>query len=126
MVVSRVIKLPGEIIKNRSLPEDISGPVGIADVVVKNVPRGFWFLWKIAILLSISLGVMNLLPIPALDGGRFLFQIVELILKPFHKKPDPKIEMAVHLAGFMFLMLLMIAITIRDVMRLEWFANIIG
>ena len=121
LVVDRVLKLPGEIIKEKSLPDDIGGPVKIASIVDDALSQGFWFLFKISILLSISLAVMNLLPIPALDGGRFLFQIIELFLKFFKKKPKPELEMAVHFAGFMILMVFMIAVTIRDVAQINWF-----
>ncbi len=61
---------------------------------------------------------MNLLPIPALDGGRFFFQLVELILKPFKIKLDANIENYVHMAGFIALMALIVVITWNDIVNL--------
>lgn len=67
------------------------------------------------ILLSANLGVMNLLPIPALDGGRLLFLIIEWIRR---KPMNPKYEGYVNMAGFMLLMLLMVVILGHDIIKL--------
>ncbi|MBR4940470.1 MAG: site-2 protease family protein, partial [Clostridia bacterium] len=68
--------------------------------------------------IAINLGVMNLLPLPALDGGRVLFLAVELLLKPFGKKLDSKYENYVHLAGLALFMGLMVFVTYNDIVRL--------
>lgn len=117
-VVEKAGEIPVEIIEKHRLPEGLSGPVGIAEVTHRVVPMGFLALLKLAALLSISLGVMNLLPIPALDGGRFFFQVIELLLKPFKIKPSEKLENWAHLGGFILLMGFLIAVTWNDIARI--------
>lgn len=70
---------------------------------------------NIAVLLSANLGVMNLLPIPALDGGRLVFLILEVIRG---RRINPEHEGMVHFAGLMVLMLLMVVVLFNDVMKL--------
>ena len=114
-ILEKVGEIPIEIIENHRLPEGLSGPVGIAEVTHKIVPMGILELMKLTALLSISLGVFNLLPIPALDGGRFIFQLLELIT---FRRPNPKWENYVHYAGFMILMGLLVVVTWNDIMRI--------
>jgi len=114
-VVEKVVDIPMEIIETGHLPEGLTGPVGIAEVTHKVVPLGIMALIKLLALLSISIAVINLLPIPALDGGRFLFQLVELVT--FHAPPK-KWENAIHTTGYVLLMLLLVAITWNDVVRI--------
>ena len=123
-ILDKVAEIPREIITKKQLPEGLSGPVGIAEATHKIIPFGFWALLKLTALLSLSLAIMNLLPIPALDGGRFFFQLVELILKPFNIKLNANIENYVHMAGFILLMGLIVAITWNDIVNLV--ANIAG
>ena len=66
-------------------------------------------------LITINLGVFNLLPIPALDGGRLFFLLIEMILR---KKIPPKYEGYIHTAGFLLLILLMVFVTFNDIVRL--------
>lgn len=117
-VVEKVAEIPIEIIEKHKLPDGLSGPVGIAEVTHKVVPMGFLALLKLTALLSISLGVMNLLPIPALDGGRFFFQIIEFVLIPFKIKPSEKLENWAHVGGFILLMGFLIAVTWNDIARI--------
>ena len=114
-ILEKVGEIPIEIIENHRLPKGLSGPVGIAEVTHKIVPMGILELMKLTALLSISLGVFNLLPIPALDGGRFIFQLLELIT---FRRPNPKWENYVHYAGFMILMGLLVVVTWNDIMRI--------
>ncbi|HBK34649.1 MAG: hypothetical protein UU08_C0002G0038 [Candidatus Uhrbacteria bacterium GW2011_GWE2_40_58] len=95
---------------------DISGPVGIAVMTGEVVSLGLVYLIHFAALLSINLGVINLLPFPALDGGRIVFLIIEKIRR---KAVSQKIEALVHNLGFLFLMLLIILVTYRDVISLS-------
>ncbi len=117
-IIEKVSEIPGEIIEKHQLPDGLSGPVGIAEATHKILPGGFWALLKLAALLSLSLGVINLLPIPALDGGRFLFQIVELLLMPFGIKLNQKIENYIHYGGYILLMGLIVVVTWNDIARL--------
>lgn len=94
---------------------DLSGPVGIFDMVKTYINAGFVPLLAFAGLLSVNIGVMNLLPIPALDGGRLTFLLYELITK---KKPSKKVENTINNIFFILLMLLFVYITFNDVFRM--------
>ena len=93
----------------------LAGPVGIYDVTDQVVQTGFTNFLMWTAMLSINLGVINLVPLPALDGGRLLFVGIEAVRgKPI----DPQKEGIVHFIGFAFLMLLMIVVTWNDIQRL--------
>lgn len=117
-VLQKAAEIPVELIEKQRVPEGLAGPVGIAEITHKVVPLGFLALVKLTALLSISLGVMNLLPIPALDGGRFVFQLLELVLKPFKIKPNQEMENYAHFGGFAFLIVLLVLITWNDIVRI--------
>ena len=103
--------------------DDVSGPVGIVSTISStyqesiavSVFAAFVNMLYIAILLSANLGVMNLLPIPALDGGRLLFLIIEVIRG---KRVDPEREGMVHLIGMACLFALMIVIMFKDIAQI--------
>lgn len=98
------------------IPIDVlSGPVGIYDATDQVVKTGFinFLMWTA--ILSVNLGIINLVPLPALDGGRLLFVGIESLRgKPI----EPEKEGVFHLVGFAFLMLLMIIVTWNDIQRL--------
>lgn len=98
-----------------AVPDGVAGPVGIAKLTHHFTQQGIIALMQFAALLSISLGVINIMPFPALDGGRLLFIVFELILR---KRPSPKWESVIHAVGFGLLMLLIIIITWNDVVNL--------
>lgn len=111
------------LIQGKAGKDDIAGPVGMAQVVneVKEAtaPYGpvvvFMNMMNLAMLLSVSLGVMNLLPLPALDGGRLVFLLIEVIRgKPI----PPEKEGIVHFAGFVVLMVVMVLVMFNDVQRI--------
>lgn len=94
------------------VPADLVGPVGIVHLVGQAAQFGLASVLSFAAFISLNLGVINLLPIPALDGSRLVFLAVEGI----RRRPlDPEKENLVHLIGFMLLILFMLAITYRDV-----------
>lgn len=96
--------------------EDTSGPVGIVSLVSEQTRTGGLRNYiQLLILISINLGLMNLLPIPGLDGSRLLFGIIELVRG---KPVSPKKENLIYLIGMVFLFGLMIFFTFRDVIRL--------
>ena len=104
--------------------QDLSGPVGIVDTIGQAVEEGeksggfkdaALNVLMLMILLNANLGLMNLLPIPALDGGRLLFILIELITG---KRVPAKFEGLVHLIGFILLMILMVFVLFNDVMKL--------
>ncbi len=93
----------------------ITGPVGMVGIVGNAYDFGFIYLLSFAALISINLAIINLLPFPALDGGRLLFLLIEKI-KGSHIKPQ--IANAVNMVGFAILIVLMLLVTYHDVVRL--------
>ncbi|TSC90302.1 MAG: hypothetical protein G01um10142_442 [Parcubacteria group bacterium Gr01-1014_2] len=96
------------------LSADVSGPIGIAVITGQAASLGFNYLLQFVALLSINLAVLNIIPFPALDGGRLLFIGIEKL----KGSPVPKkVEGFVNAAGFVFLIALMIWITVKDVAK---------
>ncbi len=95
--------------------EDASGPVGIVNEVGKAAKSGFTDLLYIVALITINLGLFNLLPIPALDGGRILFVLISMIIR---RKVPENIEAGFHATGMFLLLLLMLIVTFNDVGRI--------
>ena len=94
---------------------NLSGFVGIFSIIEKYIGNGILPLMAFAAMLSVNIGIMNLLPIPALDGGRIVFVLVEAITK---KKPPKKVESIINTAFFILLMILFVYITIHDIIKL--------
>ncbi|MDP3962632.1 MAG: site-2 protease family protein [bacterium] len=93
----------------------VTGPIGIAGLVGDAASLGFTYLLLFTALISINLGVLNLVPFPALDGGRILFVLIEaVILRPI----KPVVANSINAIGFILLILLMIVVTYRDVAKL--------
>lgn len=93
----------------------VSGPVGIAGAVGDAYDQGLTQLLTITALISINLALINLLPIPALDGGRLLFVAIESVIR----RPIPTVFVrGVNLAGFAFLILLMLVVTASDIFKI--------
>ena len=117
------IKSLGMLVTGKASKDDVSGPIGIAQVIGEiseaAAPYGAWVvilnMMNIALLLSVNLGVLNLLPLPALDGGRLVFLLVEAIRG---KPVPPEKEGMVHFAGFILLMILMVFVMFNDIIRL--------
>ncbi|MEO6536155.1 MAG: M50 family metallopeptidase [Candidatus Paceibacterota bacterium] len=93
----------------------VSGPVGIAGAVGSAYTQGFAQLLSIAAIISINLAIINLLPVPALDGGRLLFVIIETITR---RPIPPTFAAAVNGVGFLLLILLMVVVTGHDILKL--------
>lgn len=93
----------------------LSGPVGIFNVVSIYSKYGFKNIISLLCLICINVGFINLLPLPAFDGGHVLFIIIEKIKG---SKVDPKVENTIHSIGFILLMILMVAITYSDIVKL--------
>lgn len=101
-----------QLMLGQGLAFDVSGPVGIAVVIGQSARLGFSYLLNVTAMISLSLAAINILPIPALDGGRALFIILE---KLTGRKVPIKYEQLAHTVGFALLMLLIIVVTWRDV-----------
>lgn len=93
----------------------VSGPVGIAKVVGEAAGLGIRPLLTFTAFISVNLGIMNLLPIPALDGGRIIFISYEMILR---RKPNQMFEQRLHYIGFVLLLTLMAVVVVSDVLKL--------
>lgn len=116
MYYSRLILMSlRDLISGKYGLNNLQGPVGIVTVISESAQEsGFdiGYLLDIAMLISVNVGIFNLLPLPALDGGRLVFLIIEAI----RRKPiKAETEGMVHFAGFALLMLLMIIVTFNDV-----------
>jgi len=95
--------------------EGVSGPIGIAQITSQAVALGPISVLQLIGLLSLNLGIINILPIPALDGGRFLFIIIEAITR---RKVYPAFEKWAHTIGFALLLALIVLITYNDILKL--------
>lgn len=112
--ISFYILLKG-LIAGNGLAFSVAGPVGIAVVVGQSAALGLSYLLNVTAMISLSLAAINVLPIPALDGGRAFFVIIEKIIR----RPVPmKYEQLAHTIGFLLLMVLIIVVTFKDVARL--------
>ena len=104
---------------------DLSGPVGIVDMMAEtgeqaeSVSAGLYDLFYLGAFIAVNLAVMNMLPIPALDGGRIFFLLVTAIIEAIsRKKLDPKYEGYVHAAGMILLLALMAYVLFHDIFRI--------
>lgn len=96
--------------------EELGGVVGIVTLVAEETQKSGLFMYLgMMVMISINLGLCNMIPFPALDGGRFLFLIIEAIRR---KPNNRKIEAIVNVVGFVFLIILMVLITRQDILRL--------
>lgn len=95
--------------------DQLSGPVGVGEVVGQAIKYGFVNVLNLMALLSINIGIFNLLPLPALDGGRIFFIFVEMI---FRKPINKKYEGYVHLVGIILLLTLMVTVTFNDLIKI--------
>lgn len=111
----QMLRFLGRLVTGKMGMGGLSGPVGIISEVGKAAQSGFASVAGLAALISLNLGLINLLPIPALDGSRILFQLIELIRG---KKIDPNKEGYVHMIGMICLLALMIVITYFDILKL--------
>lgn len=104
-----------DLIRGKYGLNDLSGPVGIVSAIGTVRTYGLESLMNLIVMITINLGIFNLLPLPALDGGRLVFLIIEGI----RKKPiPPEKEGMVHLIGIACFMLLMVVITVSDILKL--------
>jgi regulator of sigma E protease len=93
----------------------VAGPIGIAGAVGSASAQGFGTLLSIMALISINLALINLIPVPALDGGRLFFVIIESIIR---RPIKPSVSQAVNAVGFAFLILLMLVVSAHDIFKM--------
>lgn len=101
--------------RSGQVPEGITGIVGIAQLTHASVQEGFMTYLRLVALLSLSLAILNILPFPALDGGRLLFVLIEVIRQ---KPANRRFELTANAVGFAVLIFLILLITYHDILRL--------
>ncbi len=109
----------GTIFKGTAELSQVSGPIGIAGLVGDASRLGITYLLMFTAMISVNLGVINLMPFPALDGGRLLFVLIEGIIR---KKIKPIVANTLNTVGFALLLILMLVVTYGDIVRL-WFTK---
>lgn len=107
-------KLFSSLASRAQVPEGVTGIVGIAQLTYTSVQEGFSVYLRLVALLSLSLAVLNILPFPALDGGRLLFVLSELFIKPGNRR----VEVITNTLGFGVLLFVILLVTLYDVFRL--------
>lgn len=109
-----IAKLFSSLAQRGTVPEGITGIVGIAQLTYTSVQEGFVVYLRLVALLSLSLAVLNILPFPALDGGRLVFVLSELFIRPGNRR----VEVITNTIGFGVLLLVIVLVTLYDVFRL--------
>jgi regulator of sigma E protease len=115
MILSGIGGILFNLVSRGQAPTDVAGPVGVAQLVGQAVGISYEAVLWVAALLSLNLAVVNVLPIPALDGGRLFFILIEMV---FRKKVSAKYETMAHAVGLAVLLALILLITVFDVTRL--------
>ena len=115
-LVKLVWRSIGDIISGDFGIKQLSGPIGVTETISTAVQKtDYKGLLLILAVITVNLGVFNLLPLPALDGGRIFFMLIEL----FRGKPiNKKVEGIIHSVGMMLLMVLMVIVAYNDIFRL--------
>jgi len=114
LIANGLVMIVVQIFTKASIPSDVAGPVGIAQLTGVVVSNGPFAVLSFLALLSLNLALINVLPIPALDGGRLLFIVIEGV---FRKKVDQRIEGYAHAIGMAILLGLIALITLHDLYR---------
>lgn len=105
----------GTLVRGEASSSDVSGPVGTIAYISEAVRYGFETVLRLIVLINVSLAIFNILPLPALDGGRLVFLIIEAIAG---KPVNQKVEGSIHFAGLMLLFGLIIFLTYNDIANL--------
>ena len=113
--IKMVIDSISDMLTGRYGIDAVSGPVGVSSAVGDAARAGFYSVLYLFTVITMNLGVMNLLPLPALDGGHLIFHFYELIMRKPVKK---ELEQTANVIGFMLLMALALFITVKDVLNL--------
>ncbi len=114
-ILVQIVIVISSLIRGGNVSGDIAGPVGIAVLANQVTQLGLVYILEFGALISLNLAIINILPFPALDGGRIVFVMIEKMRGG--KRLAARFEQYVHLAGFALLILLMIIITFRDIGR---------
>ncbi len=114
IIVNGVMKMLGGLFMGQ-VPKDVSGPIGMYEATSSiNKNQGFLAVIHFFGIVSVNLAIVNILPFPALDGGRIIFVLYEMVTR---KKANPKLETTINNLGMMLLLLLMLLTTVGDIKR---------
>src|SRR3989344_2558698 len=114
-IIIEVAKIPAQLLTTQKTNVEFTGPVGIAKIVGEARKYGFKAILELTALLSLNLAVFNILPFPALDGGRLLFVAYEWLTK---KRPNEHFERNMNLIGIILLLSLSVLVTINDIRKI--------
>lgn len=114
-IVKLMFQSLGMLISGEAGADELTGPVGMVKMVSQTNELGFWYYGFLTALICVNLAIINLLPLPALDGGRILFVIFTIITG---RKVSERVEGTIHFIGLALLMLLMVYVTFNDVVRI--------
>ena len=106
----------GRLFTTGTIASDVAGPIGIAQITAHAVELGLLPVLQLIIFLSVNLGLINLFPFPALDGGRILFMGIEMVVGK--KRVPQNLENIIHNLGFVLLLILIVVVTYRDIVRI--------
>jgi regulator of sigma E protease len=115
LTVGGITHLIGDAVRGKADISNVAGPVGIIGLVGDAAHLGLAYLITFTALISINLAIINLVPFPALDGGRIIFVAIEGLTR---KKINPKIAGVLNNVGFVLLIIIMLIVTYRDILRL--------
>lgn len=115
LVLDGLKRMVGNLVTHGAVPKDIAGPIGILQITGTVAGSGSLAILQFMGILSVNLAVLNILPFPALDGGRLMFVLYELITR---KRPKPELERWVNSIGMLVIILLLVLVTINDLSRI--------
>ena len=113
-LLRRMGQIIGNIFTGEQKVSEFSGPVGIINIIGQATEAGFESLVLVFALITLNLGIINLIPLPALDGGRIVFNLIEMLIR---RRVNPMIEGYIHTIGFFFIMGLAVYVTYFDILR---------
>lgn len=121
LIVGALWSLLVTIFTAQPVPADLVGPVGIAVITGKIVDLGLVYLLQFVAIITLNLAVINIIPFPALDGGRLLFLAIE---KVRGKPVNQRVENMIHNVGFILLLILVGIVTVRDIIHIDYINNL--
>ena len=109
-----IFRVLAKLIRGKGL-ENLSGPIGIYEATAQGVQYGFLSYLSLIGILSLNIGIMNLLPIPVFDGGRIFITLIEMVLR---RSLSDKVKNAIMSASVILILALMVFVTFNDITRL--------
>jgi regulator of sigma E protease len=116
-----ILKTLWGLLTGETSPRQLMGPVGIAQLSGESAQEGWVSLFSLMASISLNLGLLNLLPIPVLDGGHILIMLLEGVAR---RDFSTRVKEKMLLAGFVLLMLLMVTVIYNDLTRIRWVENL--